>query len=149
MSHDAMLSNLMIYWCPQLRSSFKKFWTIWCCNIFNMKVKNLLSWKSNILIICMSSSWVNWPIKYMKTSDVTGGMPCPYGSVVRSHDLLVVSLIPGWDKLCFWLFFCLSTLLNQVRKVVGGFAKKVVLVLVEERQETHVSWTTMIDDLNC
>ena len=34
--------------------------------------------------------------------------------------------------------FRLSPLLKHVRKVVGGFGKKVVLVLVRENRKTHV-----------
>ena len=39
----------------------------------------------------------------------------------------------------FPAYFRLSPLLKHLRKVVGGFGKKVVLVLVWECQETHVN----------
>ena len=38
----------------------------------------------------------------------------------------------------FLAYFHLSPLLKHVRKVVGGFGKKVVLELVRESQEKHV-----------
>ena len=43
-----------------------------------------------------------------------------------------------FDTRFFLAYFILSPLLKYERKVVGGFGKKVVLVLVLESQETHV-----------
>ena len=66
--------------------------------------------------------------------------PRPGGSVVS----MSVSWPGGWEfdtrlrQTFFLAYFCLSLLQKHVRKVVGGFGKKVVLVLVWESQETHV-----------
>ena len=44
----------------------------------------------------------------------------------------------------FAVYFRLSPLLKHVRKVVGGFGKKFMLILVWESQETHASPTAMV-----
>ena len=51
---------------------------------------------------------------------------CKDISQIGTHDLVVVSSIPGF----FPANLRLSSLLKHVRGVVGGFGKKVVLVLV-------------------
>ena len=81
---------------------------------------------------------------------VTGG-PRPGGSVVGVSD--------SWPSGCefetrlrrtfFPAYFYLSPLLKHVRKVVGGFGKKVVLVLVWESQETHLRLWPPWYDLSC
>ena len=59
----------------------------------------------------------------------------------------VVSLIPSWGELPIQAYFSLSPLQKHVRKVVGGFRKKVVLVLVWESQETHMRHRPLWYDL--
>ena len=51
---------------------------------------------------------------------------------------MVVSLIPGWCKLSVCRIFTSRLWEKHVRKVVSGFRKIVVLVLMWERQEAHV-----------
>ena len=46
-------------------------------------------------------------------------------------------------------YFRLSPLLKPVRKVVGGFEKKVVLALVSESHETHMRHRAARYDLSC
>ena len=71
-------------------------------------------------------------------------IPHPGGSVVS-----VSYTWPGGCELDTWLrrtffpaYFRLSPLLKHVRKVVDGFGKKIVLVLVWECQETHTCTST-------
>ena len=63
----------------------------------------------------------------------------------RTHDLVVVSLIPSWGKLSFGAYFRLSLLKKHVRKVVGCFEKKsCVSTGVRKRGNTCASPTAMI-----
>ena len=78
-------------------------------------------------------------------------MPHPDGSVVSMSD--------SWPGDCefdillrqnfFPTYFLLSLLLKHVRKVVGGYGKKFVLVLVWESQETHVCHWLPWYELSC
>ena len=56
---------------------------------------------------------------------------------------------PRLRRLFFLAYFRLSPLQKHVRKVVGGFERKVVLVLVWESQETHMCHRPPWYDLSC
>ena len=56
---------------------------------------------------------------------------------------------PRLRRLFFLAYFRLSPLQKHVRKVVGGFERKVVLVLVWESQETHMRHRPPWYDLSC
>ena len=69
----------------------------------------------------------------------------------RIQPAWVAQCLTGGCEFDAWLrqtffsaYFCLSCVLKHVRKVVDGFGKKVVLVLVCESQETRVSLTVTI-----
>ena len=67
-------------------------------------------------------------LPHLDGSVVSGSDSCPGGC--KFNPQLRQTFLPA--------YFCLSPLQKHVRKVVGGFGKKVVLVLVLESQETHV-----------
>ena len=63
----------------------------------------------------------------------------------RTHDLVVVSSIPGWGHFSFPAYFRLSPLQKHVTKVVGGFGKKsCVSTGVRKPGKTYASPTAMI-----
>ena len=73
------------------------------------------------------------------------------GSVVSMSDSWPggCEFDPRLRRLFFLAYFRLSPLQKHVRKVVGGFERKVVLVLVWERQETHMRHRPPWYDLSC
>ena len=62
----------------------------------------------------------------------------------RTHDLVVVSSIPGWGDFPFWRIFTSHLCRSMWEKWSVALERKVVLVLVWENQETRVSPTAMI-----
>ena len=78
-------------------------------------------------------------------------LPRPGGSVVSVSE----SWLGGCEfetrsrRTFLTAYFRLSRLLKYVRKVVSGYGKKVVLVLLWESQETHVRHRPPWYDLSC
>ena len=83
--------------------------------------------------------WLNWLIEYFRLLS-TLFQPCPGGSVVSVSDSWPGSgeFDPQLMRSFFPAYFLLLPFQKHERKVVDGFGKKVVLVLVWESQETHV-----------
>ena len=65
----------------------------------------------------------------------------------RTHDLVFVSLIPGWDDFSL-AYICLSPPQKHLRKV-AALERKIVLILMWESQETHMRHWPPWCDLSC
>ena len=96
--------------------------------------------------------------QFKKLSSGNGLNPCIFvfktrlgGSVVSVSDSWPggCEFDPRLRRLFFLAYFRLSPLQKHVRKVVGGFERKVVLALVWESQETHMRHRPPWYDLSC
>ena len=97
----------------------------------------------------MLSIWTSLKICCLVKSfySVCNNLPVPFSNcparvaqwwACRTHDLVVVSSIPGWGELSFRRIFAALLCRNMLEKHLVALERKVVVVPVWESQETHV-----------
>ena len=144
---------------PQLRRLFFPLTSAEACEKSSRwlcKEKLLvLVWESQETHVRHRPAWFDLSFVALNpnTTNQLPGFYLPFlgGSVVSMSD----SWSGGYEfetrlrRNFFSAYFRLSPLLKHVKKVVGGFGKKFVLVLVWESQETHVRHRQSYDDRSC